>query len=330
MPPHVRQTLHRADSVACSPALTRLKTSGWSRSESRVSWCGSRNCSYRLQRGADAGRLWFASQHGQQWGGAVSSSGAVQATLVSNAPSIPIPSPQTPTDNVLATETPSPAPAPPAAETKPQTPPPDAIPIPEKITPPKPARSRSRSLPRPSPLPGRKCNRTPSLSPFRGQKIAPTSARPLPPTFPAPTPTRSGAGPVSVMGDFGSRYGWYVDVIKRKAAQNWYRAEVDPKHSCRHARLRHIRYRTRRIAQQRAHRKVQRQSLTRQFGLARHPTRRDFRAAAGWLHAEQVERGILFRILIADSSPAATAAGRTTSVHSKKWPQHPPGPRARW
>jgi protein TonB len=31
-----------------------------------------------------------------------------------------------------------------------------------------------------------------------------------------------------VEGDFGSRFAWYVDIIKRKTAQNWYRAEVDP------------------------------------------------------------------------------------------------------
>jgi protein TonB len=29
-------------------------------------------------------------------------------------------------------------------------------------------------------------------------------------------------------GDFGSRFGWYVDVIKRKVAQDWYLQEVDP------------------------------------------------------------------------------------------------------
>jgi protein TonB len=37
-------------------------------------------------------------------------------------------------------------------------------------------------------------------------------------------------GPVTVAnGDFGSRFGWYVEVIKRKVDQNWFRAEVDPR-----------------------------------------------------------------------------------------------------
>jgi hypothetical protein len=35
--------------------------------------------------------------------------------------------------------------------------------------------------------------------------------------------------PVSVSnGDFGSRFGWYVEIIKRKVSQNWNRYEVDP------------------------------------------------------------------------------------------------------
>ena len=34
--------------------------------------------------------------------------------------------------------------------------------------------------------------------------------------------------PVSIAnGDFGSRYGWYVEIIKRKVSQNWNRYEVD-------------------------------------------------------------------------------------------------------
>ncbi len=35
-------------------------------------------------------------------------------------------------------------------------------------------------------------------------------------------------GPVTISnGDFGSRFGWYVEVIKRKVSQNWNRYEVD-------------------------------------------------------------------------------------------------------
>ncbi len=36
--------------------------------------------------------------------------------------------------------------------------------------------------------------------------------------------------PVNVSnGDFGSRFGWYVEIIKRKVAQNWLRLQVDPR-----------------------------------------------------------------------------------------------------
>jgi protein TonB len=31
------------------------------------------------------------------------------------------------------------------------------------------------------------------------------------------------------VGDFGSRFGWYVDGINRKMATSWYKAEVDPR-----------------------------------------------------------------------------------------------------
>ncbi len=30
-------------------------------------------------------------------------------------------------------------------------------------------------------------------------------------------------------GDFGSRYGWYVDVVRRKVSENWLKYEIDPR-----------------------------------------------------------------------------------------------------
>ena len=65
--------------------------------------------------------------HGGIWGNNESAPGAIQAMLVSAAPTIPLPSEQKPTDNVLATQTPSPAPAPPAPQKTVATPPPDAV-----------------------------------------------------------------------------------------------------------------------------------------------------------------------------------------------------------
>src|SRR5215472_18984483 len=73
--------------------------------------------------------------HGGIWGNSESAPGAIQATLVSSAPTIPLPSENKPTDNVLATQTPSQAPALPAPEKTVQQFPVDAIPIPEKQKP---------------------------------------------------------------------------------------------------------------------------------------------------------------------------------------------------
>lgn len=81
--------------------------------------------------GALASSVWLHSRiHGNEWGQNMDA-GAIQANLVSNAPSIPLPEIQKPTDNVLATENPSPAPAIEKQETLPA---PDlkAIPIPVK------------------------------------------------------------------------------------------------------------------------------------------------------------------------------------------------------
>ncbi len=30
-------------------------------------------------------------------------------------------------------------------------------------------------------------------------------------------------------GDFGSRFGWYVDAVRRKVSDNWMKYEVDPR-----------------------------------------------------------------------------------------------------
>jgi protein TonB len=175
--------------------------------------------------------FWLSAHHGSEWGSSISSTGAIQATLVSNAPSIPIPSPQTPTDNVLATETPSPAPAPPAPAAK-EVPPPDAIPIPEKVkeppkVPEKPKPSAVQTKPVAQAPPATKPLTHPLPIPKTENRANFGEAAPA--NIPRSSASSVGAGPVSVAGDFGSRFGWYVDVIKRKAQQNWYKAEVDPR-----------------------------------------------------------------------------------------------------
>ena len=102
-----------------------------------------------------------AHLRGANWGNNSLTAGAIQATMVSSAPAIPLPrDEQKPTENVLATETPSPAPAPPAPKA-PAAEEDKSIPIPvkppqkEKLESPSP-RSPSRCRPgRPSsPRPG--------------------------------------------------------------------------------------------------------------------------------------------------------------------------------
>src|ERR1700678_2906469 len=151
--------------------------------------------------------------HGSEWGANAFQQGAIQATLVSTA-ALPLPQDHPPTDNVLATETPSVAPALEEQKTEP-LPLPDAVPIPEKQAPAKP-QPKPVAPPPPHPVPVKPQNKA-------------TFGEAAPPHIPrSNTNTTAASSPVAVTGgDFGSRFGWYVDVIKRKVAQNWYLPEVE-------------------------------------------------------------------------------------------------------
>jgi periplasmic protein TonB len=153
--------------------------------------------------------------HGSEWGQNSFQQGAIQATLVSTA-AIPLPQDHPPTDNVLATETPSVAPALDEQKTEP-LPLPDAVPIPEKQTPVKPQPKPQPKAPpqhQPPPKPQNKAN--------YGEAAPPNAQRSMASNTSANSPTAVTGG------DFGSRFGWYVDVIKRKVAQDWYLQEVEP------------------------------------------------------------------------------------------------------
>ncbi|MES2222263.1 MAG: TonB family protein, partial [Acidobacteriota bacterium] len=56
-----------------------------------------------------------------------------------------------------------------------------------------------------------------------------------PSSIPTSIPTSMDKSVVVQNGDFGSRFGWYVDVIKRTVAQNWYSQLADPKASMGHS-----------------------------------------------------------------------------------------------
>jgi periplasmic protein TonB len=155
--------------------------------------------------------------HGTEWGANNFQQGAIQATLVSTA-ALPLPQDHPPTDNVLSTETPSVAPALQEQKTEP-LPLPDAVPIPEKQTPAKPQVKPKPQAPPPPPHP----------QPQKPQNKA-NYGEAAPANVPRSTASNTNANsPVAVTGgDFGSRFGWYVDVIKRKVAQDWYLQEVEP------------------------------------------------------------------------------------------------------
>jgi periplasmic protein TonB len=152
---------------------------------------------------------------GSDWGANAYQEGAIQATLVSTA-ALPLPQDHPPTENVLATETPSVAPALEEQKSEP-VPLADATPVPEKQPPPKPQPKQQPKTPplhQPPPKPQNKA--------YYGEAA--------PPNVPRNSAMNNAANsPIAqVGGDFGSRFGWYVDVIKRKVAQDWYLQEVDP------------------------------------------------------------------------------------------------------
>lgn len=184
------------------------------------SWFGSAMLHLMLGGGLIAYGLYFANFHGDRWG-QVSSGSAIQASLVSSAPSLPLPNIQNPNDNVLATQNPSPAPAIPEEKTV-AAPPLDAIPIAEKQVKQKVAPKEQHTKPPLHPQPVKQQHRAnfgeaaPSSIPMNAQSASTNN--------------------VTVQnGDFGSRFGWYVDGIKRTVAQNWYSQLADPQASMGHS-----------------------------------------------------------------------------------------------
>jgi len=147
--------------------------------------------------------------HHNSWG-SPGSGGAIQVSLVSNA--LPLPSDQPPNQNVLATETPSQAPAEPTPKAK-QAEDETAIPIAGKMQKP-----QSRTAPKTQQHQPVQSNRA-----QYGEQAGSSMAR-------ATQAQTASVGPTSVSdGDFGSRFGWYVDGINRKMATSWYKPEVDPR-----------------------------------------------------------------------------------------------------
>ncbi len=177
----------------------------------------------------------YAFIHGhlrhESWG-ANQTQGAIQATLVSNAPAIPLPQDQPPSPSVLATETPSPAPAPAAPQPKAsQQPEPDAIPIPLKQSKPAPPQKMAQNQPPPKPQPRQPTDSRASRypSPVQPRQNTAQYGEAAPQTSRSLNTNQGPNNPVNVKGgDFGSQFPYYVDIIKRTVARNWYQQEVQP------------------------------------------------------------------------------------------------------
>jgi len=133
---------------------------------------------------------------------------SIQVTLSSSA--LPLPADQPKNDNVLPTDTPSPAPAPPEPKAK-QAVEDTAIPIAGKEKKPE---KQTKAAPKTQPKPDSRIQ--------YGQQAGSKLSRS---TISQPS---AGDQPVSVgNGDFGNRFPWYVDGIKRKVSQNWNKFQVD-------------------------------------------------------------------------------------------------------
>lgn len=149
---------------------------------------------------------------GESWGGTTGGGGAMSATLVS---SIPLPRPPTETQNVLANESKGLTQSPPKETPKPE---PKAIPIPERETKHKGPHETQQKKP------------PPKIAKEEDDKIPFGEGGPVSGPYGAFSAggAKGGLSFTGGTGDFGSRFGWYVDAVRRKVSDNWLKYEVDP------------------------------------------------------------------------------------------------------
>jgi protein TonB len=156
------------------------------------------------------------SGRGESWGGTEGGGGAMSATLVS---SVPLPAQPTQTENVLANESKGLSQSQPKEEPKVEEP--QAVPIPEKDTKRKNERREStQKKETPKQVAKAEENQIPfgQGGPVSGPYGSFTSGA-----------TKGGFGFQGGAGDFGSRYAYYVDIVRRKVSGNWLKYEIDPR-----------------------------------------------------------------------------------------------------
>lgn len=154
----------------------------------------------------------FTGSRGEGWGAGGGGS-AIGVSLVS---SVPLPATPAPTQNVLANESKGITKSQPKIEEKA----PDAIEIQGKNSKTKPKKTPTPTKDKPQPAPEEDTNQVafgeggPVSGPYG--------------SF-AAGGAKGGFGITGSGGDFGTKFGWYVQVIQRKVSDNWLRYEVDPR-----------------------------------------------------------------------------------------------------
>src|ERR1700683_3523709 len=154
----------------------------------------------------------FTGSTGQGWG----TGGGGDAMGVTRVSSVPLPTPAAPTQNVLANESKGLTKSEPKVEEKE----PDAIEIQGKNSKIKPKKEATPTKEKPKPAPEQQSNQVafgeggPVSGPYG--------------TFDAGG-AKGGFGITGGGGDFGTRFGWYVQVIQKKVSESWLKYEVDPR-----------------------------------------------------------------------------------------------------
>lgn len=171
----------------------------------------------------------FNHIHGSEWGNQ-RTPGAINVTMVTSAPALPLPQQQPLSKNVVTTQTPSPAPAPPLPnQISSVAPAPNAIPLHEihlhkHVS--KPKEQPHYAKPREQTYHSTRNNAPAPVRPHYAQ-YGEEAANRMPRTM---APTQQGPqAPVTVTGGSnGFDYPWYVSIIQRRVSQNWYTQEVSP------------------------------------------------------------------------------------------------------
>nr|WP_246302104.1 TonB family protein [Granulicella arctica] len=158
----------------------------------------------------------YLHPHEKPWGQDQATAGAVQATMVS---ALPLPPRQRTLDTgVLTSETPSPAPV--VAKEKTEPPPkPDEVAIPQKIT--KPVKVAEKPTPEPPkhPQPIQPPPKKAATGETAGIRIAEATMQ-----------LKNGTASVNVEDkNFGARFAYYINIVNRKVAEQWFTAEADPR-----------------------------------------------------------------------------------------------------